>query len=134
MKAWSKTMGVLALSSGDSELAAVVRAATEGMGLQSIVNDFDLCGHVAIKSDATAPIGMVRRVGLKFDIWLLEIHGFSITFVRGKIASPKCQGWRIRVMHKQSTLGQNHCCATRRRVKGYLSMEGKAYLADGDKM
>ena len=37
-------------------------------------------------------------------------------------------------MHKQSRLGQNHCCATRKRVTGYLSMEGKAYLADGDKM
>ena len=39
-KAWSKTMGVLALSCGESELAAVVRAATEGMALQSILNDF----------------------------------------------------------------------------------------------
>ena len=36
MKAWSKTLGVLALSSGESELAAVARAATEGLGLQSI--------------------------------------------------------------------------------------------------
>ena len=34
-KRWSKTMGVLAVSSGESELAAVVRAATEGLGLQS---------------------------------------------------------------------------------------------------
>ena len=51
--AWSKTM-----ASGESELAAVVRAATEGMGLHSI------CGHVAIKSDATAAIGMVHRLGL----------------------------------------------------------------------
>ena len=40
VKAWSKTMGVLALSSGESELVAVVRCATEGMGLQSILNDF----------------------------------------------------------------------------------------------
>ena len=37
VKAWSKTKGFLALSSGESELAAVVRAATEGMGLQSIL-------------------------------------------------------------------------------------------------
>ena len=51
VKASSKTMGVLALSGGESELAAVVRAATEGLGLQSILSDFDLCGHVAIKSD-----------------------------------------------------------------------------------
>ena len=53
-------MGVLALSSGESELAAVVRAATEGLGIQSILRDFDLCGYVAIKSDATASIGMVQ--------------------------------------------------------------------------
>ena len=38
VEASSKTMGVLALSSGESELAAVVRAATEAMGLQSILN------------------------------------------------------------------------------------------------
>ena len=47
MKAWSKTMGDLALSSGESELAAVVRAATAGLGQLWLV-----C-HVAIKSDAT---------------------------------------------------------------------------------
>ena len=63
-KAWSNTMGVLALSSGESELAAVVRAATEGMGRMSMWNDFCLCGHVAIKSDATALIGIVRPLGL----------------------------------------------------------------------
>ena len=37
VKAWSKTMGVLALSSGESDLAAVVRAGTEGLGSQSIL-------------------------------------------------------------------------------------------------
>ena len=40
VKAWSKTMGVLALSSGESELAAVVRAATKGLGSQSLLSDF----------------------------------------------------------------------------------------------
>ena len=64
VKAWSETVGVLALSNGESELAAVVRAATEGMGVQPILSDFDLCGHVAIKSDATAAIGKVHRLGL----------------------------------------------------------------------
>ena len=62
MRAWSKTMGVLALSSCESELEAVVSTATEGLGLQSFLSDFDLCGHVAIKSDATAAIGMVHRL------------------------------------------------------------------------
>ena len=52
------------MSSGDSELAAFVRAATKGLGLQSILSDFDLCGLVAIKSDATAAIGRVHLLGL----------------------------------------------------------------------
>ena len=64
VKAWSNTMGILALSSGESELAAVVRAATEVLGSQSILGDFDLCGQVAVKSDATAAIGMVHRLAL----------------------------------------------------------------------
>ena len=38
VKSMVQTMGVLVLSSGDSELA-VVRAATEGLGLQSILGD-----------------------------------------------------------------------------------------------
>ena len=63
VKAWSKTLVVLALSSGESELVAVVRAETEGLGLQSILSDFDLSRHVAIKSDATAAIGTVHRLG-----------------------------------------------------------------------
>ena len=116
VKAWSKTMGVLALSSGESELAAVVRAAIEGMGLQSILNGFCLCGHVGIDSDATA-----QQLGWstgsdweKSDIWLLETCGCNTMLVQGKLEFPKCQEWRVRAMHKPSILGWNHCCATRK--------------------
>ena len=56
----------------------------------------------------------------KFDINLLEICG---SFVRGKFESQKCQGWSFRTMPKQRTLGQNHCCATRKRVIGFLLMD-----------
>ena len=37
VQAWSKTTGVLALRTGESELAAVVWAATEGLGLSYFV-------------------------------------------------------------------------------------------------
>ena len=52
VKAWSKT-----LSSGEFELAAVVRAASEGLGLQSILSDFDLCGHEAISPMQVLQLG-----------------------------------------------------------------------------
>ena len=109
------------LSSGESE---VVRAATEGLGLQSILSDFDFCRHVAIKSDATVAIGMFHRLRLG-KVRHLAVGDLRIQHhVRsGKIRVSKCQGWRIRVMHKQSASDQNHNCAIRKRVSGFLSME-----------
>ena len=86
-------MGVLALSSSGSELAAVVRAATEGLGLQSFLSDFDFRGHEAIKSDATAAIGMVHRLGLgqvrhlAVGDWWIQHH-----FRSGKIRVSKMSG------------------------------------------
>ena len=93
VKAWSKTLGVLPLSSGESELAAVVRAATEVMGLQSILNDFCLFGHVAIKSDATAAFGMVHQLGLG-KVWHLAVGDLWVQHhVRsGKIRVSKMAG------------------------------------------
>ena len=81
------------LSSGEPELAAVVRAATEALGLQPILSDLDLCGHVAIKSDATAAIGTVHRLGWATvrhlavgDVWI-QHHVCS-----GKIRVSKMSG------------------------------------------
>ena len=40
MKAWSRTQTLIALSSGESELAVVTKAAAEGLGLRSVLRDF----------------------------------------------------------------------------------------------
>ena len=111
VKAWSKTTGVLAPSSGESELAAAVRASTGGLGFLTSLMQLLRLGWF-IDSDSE-----------KFDIWLWETYGFSITFFQGKFAFPKCRDWRIRVMRKQSTSDQNHCSATRKHVIGRLLME-----------
>ena len=63
----------------------------------------------------------------KFDIYLL-ICVFSITFVLGKLEFQKCQGWTIRAMPQQSALGQNHCCAKRKRVIGRPLMDEPCVL------
>ena len=80
VKAWSKTMGVLALSSGESELAALVR----GMGLQSIC--------VAIwQSDLTQPQQSGWSTGSdreKSDIWLLETCGTHQVSWAGTTVAP----------------------------------------------
>ena len=64
VKSWSKTQPTIALSSGESELAAVVRGAAEGLGIQSVCRDFGFEPSLAMRSDATAAIGIVGREGL----------------------------------------------------------------------
>ena len=64
-------MRKMASSSGESELAAVVRAATGELGLRSNLSDFNLCCHVAIKPDATAAVGMFHwKKFSTFGCWI----------------------------------------------------------------
>ena len=55
---------MIALSTGEAELASVVRASTEGLGLQSVLMDLGLKANSEVASDATAAIGIVKREGL----------------------------------------------------------------------
>ena len=64
LKWWSKTQPTLALSSGEAELAAIVKATSEGLGMISIMAEFDIKADLVIKSDAVAAIGIVKRQGL----------------------------------------------------------------------
>ena len=80
-KTWSKTQPTIALSSGESELAAVVRKATEGMGMRSVCQDFGMDITLAMRSDATAAIGIVGRDGLgkvrhlaTADLWIQYLN------------------------------------------------------------
>ena len=72
-------MDIIALSSGESELAAVVKGAAEGLGMQSVLADFGHTCRVALLSDATAAIGMCKRLGLgrvrhlaTADLWVQQ--------------------------------------------------------------
>ena len=72
-------MEILALSSGESELGGLVRACTEGLGMKSLLLDFNIKVDIVIKSDATAAIGMAKRQGLgrvrhlaTSDLWIQQ--------------------------------------------------------------
>ena len=64
LESWSKTMAIIALSSGESELGAVIRGTTEAIGIQSILADFGKKVCLRLSSDATAAIGLAKREGL----------------------------------------------------------------------
>ena len=79
IKSWSKTLATLALSTGEAELGAAVKGATEAEGIQSILRDFEIVARIVMKSDASAAIGITRRLGLgkvrhlsTGDLWIQQ--------------------------------------------------------------
>ena len=64
IKSWAKTLPVIAMSSGEAELMSIVKGTTEALGLQAVLQDFGIEVSIDIRSDATAAIGMVGRLGL----------------------------------------------------------------------
>jgi len=93
VKSWSKTITTLALSSGESELAALAKGAAEGLGIQSIFRDFGIEMKIELHSDATAAIGIASRQGLGrirhvavADLWVqqrLKAGDFTVHKVNG---------------------------------------------------
>ena len=61
---WSKTQPTIALSSGEAELAAIVRSTSEGLGMIAVMKEFNIDCDLIVKSDAVAAIGIVKRQGL----------------------------------------------------------------------
>ena len=79
LKWWSKTQPTIALSSGEAELAALIRATSEGLGMQAMMQGFDLTARLKVKGDAVAAMGMVKRQGLGrvrhlavADLWIQQ--------------------------------------------------------------
>ena len=61
---WSSTQQTLSLSSGEAELYALTKAATQALGAMQLLSDFDIVSIGMILSDSNAAIGMVQREGL----------------------------------------------------------------------
>ena len=64
LKHWSTTQKAITLSSGEAELGGVVKAATEGIGLQSLARDLGIDLSLQIYADSSAAIGICRRTGI----------------------------------------------------------------------
>ena len=63
-KAWSTSQTTVALSSGEAELYAMTKAATQVAGLISMAADFGIRWSGVVRSDSSAAIGIAQRDGL----------------------------------------------------------------------
>ena len=64
IKSWSKTQALIALSSGESELYATLKAAAETLGIVSMLNDYGVRVTAEVWGDAQAALGIIHRKGL----------------------------------------------------------------------
>ena len=64
IKHWSTTQKTIALSSGEAELAGIVKGAAEGLGLVAVARDLGLCANLKLFADSSAAIGICRRTGI----------------------------------------------------------------------
>ena len=64
IKSWSSTQQVIATSSGEAELYAMVKGASQTKGLIAMLNDFGYAVNAKVCTDANAAIGIVHRQGL----------------------------------------------------------------------
>ena len=64
LKGWSKTQSLIALSSGESEFYATLKAAAETLGMISLMKDFGWQVAGEVWGDASAALGIINRRGL----------------------------------------------------------------------
>jgi len=60
VKSWSSTQAFIALSSGEAEFYGVVKGASVGLGMKSLLADMGVDVHVNVHTDATAAKGIAR--------------------------------------------------------------------------
>ena len=64
IKSWSKNQSVVALSSAEAELYAIIKTASESLGIYSSLQDWGIGITVNLMADASAALGIFGRSGL----------------------------------------------------------------------
>ena len=64
LKTWSSTQATVSLSSAEAELYALVKGASQTLGMMSVGRDLGLDMHATVHSDAAAALGIIQRQGV----------------------------------------------------------------------
>ena len=64
LKTWATSQSTIALSSGEAELYAMMKAAVQIKGMMSLAKDFEADLKGVVRSDSSAAIGIAHREGL----------------------------------------------------------------------
>ena len=77
VRTWSKTQSTIAQSSAESELLAIVKAATEALGMFFLAADLRIALTARIHVDASVALGILERRGVG-RVRHLDVGGFFL--------------------------------------------------------
>jgi hypothetical protein len=63
LKTWSSTQEVIALSSGEAEYYALVKAVSQGIGIRNLLQDLGIVVDIEVNMDASAAKAIASRKG-----------------------------------------------------------------------
>ena len=93
IKVWSVNQQVIATSSGEAEYYGMVKGASNGLGLQGMLQDSGVKLNILLKTDSSAAKGIASRRGLGkvrhielSELWLQD------QVARGRISIEKVRG------------------------------------------
>ena len=129
IKSWSTTQSVIALSSGEAEYYGMVKGASVGLGIQSVLRDFGIRVKLTLNSDASAAIAIASRRGLGTlrhievcQLWLQEkVRSGEVKVVK--------VGTDENVADSLTKYVSSEILRKHMRVTGQLAREGRHRLA-----
>ena len=104
VKSWSSTQNVISLSSGESEFYAIVKGASQSMGLQSLLRDLHLNTRIRVLTDATTGKSIASRRGLG-RVRHIDVANL---WVQEKIANDVIELSKIKNVYNPSDLLTKH--------------------------
>ncbi len=107
MKSWSTTQAVVALSSAEAELYALLKATSQTLGLISLASDFGLELSAKVRTDASAALGIVNRQGL----WKLRHISVQYLWIQERVRSGDVKVAKIPGVENPADLFTKHLSA-----------------------
>ena len=123
MKSWCATQAFVSLSSGEAEYYGIVKGASIGLGLRSMLRDFGVELSVRVNTDASAAKGIACRRGLG-KVRHIEVNQL---WIQDRVANGDIDIAKINGKENIADILTKHVNAEDIRVHLYMTNQTSAY-------
>ena len=127
LRHWSSTQTTVALSSGEAELSGICKGAANAIGMKSVAKDLGVTFKINLLSDATAALGMSRRLG----VGKVRHLDTSLLWIQSKVRDGELTVGKILGADNPADILTKHVdAATLRKHLGSIGMEYESGRAE----